>query len=112
MQPLDYLPRQSCATVLPAYLRLDRPTGRLLLHFDTDAITEAVRQQHFPADRFRVPASYRLPSWVVRGLELPAGVYRIVPGEYPALGDGEFTTLSVRITTAVTVRIPGLGVAA
>ena len=104
MLPLNYLPRQSCATVLAAYLRLDRPTGRLLLHFDTTAITEGVRQQHFPADRFRVPASYRLPSWVVRGLELPAAVYRIVPGEYPALGDGEFTTLSVGLTTAVGVR--------
>ncbi len=104
MQPPDYLPRQSCAVVLPAYLRLDRPTGRLLLHFDATAITEAVRRQHFPADRFRVPCSYRLPSWVVRGLELPAAVYRIVPGEYPALGDGEFTTLSVGISTAVGVR--------
>ena len=104
MQPPDYLPRKSCATVLLAYLRLNRPTGRLLLHFDATAITEAVRQQHFPADRFRVPCSYRLPSWVVRGLELPAAVYRIVPGGYPALGDGEFITLSVGITTAVGVR--------
>ncbi len=110
LQPPDYLPRQSCATVLPAYLRLDRPTGRLLLHFDTSAITKTVRQQHFAADRFRVPCSYRLPSWVVRGLELPAGVYRIVPGEYPVLGDDAFTTLSVRVTTAVGVRT--LGVAA
>ena len=104
MQPPDYLLHKSCATVLLAYLRLDRPTGRLLLHFDTGAITEAVRQHHFPADRFRVPCSYRLPSWVVRGLELPAAVYRIVPGRYPTLGDEAFTTLSVRITTAVGVR--------
>ncbi len=112
LQSLDYVPRQSCAVVLPAYLRLDRPTGRLLLHFDTSAITETARGQHFANDRFRVPCSYRLPSWVVRGLDLPAGVYRIVPGEYPVLGDGVFTTLSVGITTAVTARMRGLGVAA
>ena len=103
MQPLGYVPDTDCAAVVEAYLRLDRPTGRLLLHFSNDSINDTIRAQHFADGRFTVADSYRLPSWVVRELELPAAVCRIAPGRYPVLADDCFTTLSAGLTTAAVV---------
>lgn len=80
-----------------AWFRLDRPTGRLLLHFDRASMNGATRRRYF-ADGFRMDDDYRLPERLTRLLWLPPGVYSIAAGHYPALQDDTFITLSLRLT--------------
>ncbi|CAH0999752.1 hypothetical protein LEM8419_01052 [Neolewinella maritima] len=105
MQPVGFVPAADCARVVEAYLRIDVPTGRLLVHFTNTSIAPDTRQQHFSGAVFTVRDSYRLPSWVVEQLGLPPSVYRITPGRYPSLEDDAFTSLSVRLSGSVTVSL-------
>ena len=106
------VPESQCRNLVSAFARIDRPTGRLLLHIVTDTIAEAVRQLHFPTTGFRVRDDYQLPNWVTEALRLPPGDYRIACGRYPSLDDGTFTTLSFRLAQSATVSTPVLRLAA
>ncbi len=88
------------STCVPAYLRMDVPTGRLLLHVDDRAITPAIRKLHFPPPGFTVLRPYFLPTRIGDQLGLPEPDYRIATGTYPVLDDGTFTTLSLRLVSA------------
>ncbi len=95
----DHLPAGPCrSTCVPAYLRLDAPTGRLLLHFEDRAITPEVRRRHFPPGGFTLLHPYRLPPRLAEHLHLECRHYQLGAGTYPLLDDGTFTTLSLRLT--------------
>ncbi len=95
----DHLSTGRCrSTCVPAYLRLDTPTGRLLLHFENRAISVEIRRHHFPRGGFTVLHPYHLPPRFVEDLQLEGGPYQIEGGTYPLLDDGTFTTLSLRLT--------------
>lgn len=106
------IPESKCPHLVTAFARIDRPTGRLLLHIVSDTIAEAARQLHFPSAVFQVRDAFRLPGWVTEGLRLPPGDYRIACGRYPNLDDGTFTTLSFRLVQSATVSEPLLRLAA
>ncbi len=98
--------RQPCGEPVSAYLRVDRQTGRLLVHFLECSINPAVRDAHFRDDRFRVTDGYRLDPSVVAALGLPAGNHRIYPGSYPVMDDEHLLTVSLRLGEAAVLSIP------
>ena len=98
LHPSGTLLRGACTQVVTAYLRVDVPTGRLLLHVLSEGLDPEVRRRHFPQTGFTVREAYTLPEWVREALGLAPGRYRIAPGRYPTLEDGTFHTLSLRLT--------------
>ncbi|MBB4078464.1 hypothetical protein GGR28_001077 [Lewinella aquimaris] len=100
IEPESVLSTTSQSNGVRGYLRIDPPTGRLLIHFTNESLGEEIRQKHFPPAGFSLGHEVQLPNWLVAALRLPAGRHRIEAGSYPTLDDGTFTTLSVRISAA------------
>ena len=84
-----------CSAVATAYLRIDPPTGRLLIHILACSLSEEDRAFHFGDDYLTVDHSYQLSAAVRRAIGLPEGDYRISPGNYPILDDEDLLTVSV-----------------
>lgn len=91
----------SCSDRVSAYLRLDPYSGRLLIHFLTCSISDAVREKHFAEDRFMVEDGYPLGGQMARELRLVGDDHWINAGNYPLLDDGELLTVSVRVRQLV-----------
>jgi hypothetical protein len=81
---------------------MDEPTGRLLLHLETDTLNPDLRLRHFSEGSFRVEQAYLLPIPITEALGLD-GRYRIAAGTYPTLEDEGLIILSLRLATALYV---------
>lgn len=101
-----------CICWVSALLRIDGPTGRLLLHMDNLTLHELTRKRQFAADLFDMEVPFAVPLRIAEELGLPVENHAIAPGRYPILDDGEFTTLSLRLLKRKIVSFPGLRVAA
>jgi len=85
------------------YARLDRPTGRLLLHFLQSGANG--RREYFT-----VPAECLISPTVARLLELGRGRHALRPGKYLLLTDDFFATASVGLrATETTGQSPAIG---
>ena len=89
--------RPACGPSIPAFVRLDAPTGRLLLHLESCAISPMLRRRHFADGLLRVADACRLSATLVTDLGLPEEPFYIAPGRYPVLDDGTFLTLSLAL---------------
>ncbi len=87
--------RDACPNSLTAYCRLDEPTGRLLLHIDSDTLTPKMQSRHFRGGYLRIPLPFVVPAWVQEWLEVGNTRPRIPAGNYPVLDDGTFLTVSL-----------------
>ncbi|THH42074.1 hypothetical protein [Neolewinella litorea] len=92
--------RPACPDGLPAYLRLEPVTGRLLLHLLTAAVTPFLHRRHFPDGCLTLPQDYALPRALTDALGLPEGPHDIAAGTYPILQDEVFVTCSFRLGAA------------
>lgn len=90
-----------CPARLPAYLRVDAPTGRLLLHLDRTALAPQLYRRHFPDGRLWLPGPVPLPAEVLHALGQP-GPRCLPPGRYPTLEDEHFITLSLPLARSAT----------
>lgn len=98
---MDMMPKISnsgCENCLPGYLRLDLPTGRLLLHFVASSVDQKIYQRFFQKQTFRMDEDFLLPANIVKLLKLPQRTVIIEQGAYPVLNDDRFLTLSLRIS--------------
>lgn len=78
---------------IPCFVRLDEPTGRLLVHFARRA--PGVRDLTFPEGHFAVNTKYSLPKEV--GFR-SGGTCWVEPGRYPVLSCDNFLTVSLRLS--------------
>lgn len=95
-----------CNNTTVAYLRIDRPTKRLLLHFLSCSFNESCGQRFFASGAFRMDEGYLLPGEITTALtgnEQPKALC-IEKGTYPILTDQHFHTVSLRISTAAAAR--------
>lgn len=95
------LPLPSCKNRTIAYLRVDLPTGRLLVHFLNSSITDECAAHFFKSGVFHISEDYILSPEVVSALYPGQRIKncRIRSGNYPVLNDDHFVSLSVRVTT-------------
>lgn len=93
------LPLLSCKNRTMAYLRIDQPTGRLLLHFVNSSITEQCAAYFFASGSFHITEDYILPQAVAAALcpDWQTKDCRIKSGSYPVLNDDHFVSVSVRV---------------
>lgn len=95
-----------CDNKTVAYLRIDPPTNRLLLHFLSCSFNEACEQRFFAEGEFRMDGDYLLPNEITTVLlnkEKPES-YLIEKGSYPILIDEHFHTVSLRLSAATAVQ--------
>jgi hypothetical protein len=95
-----------CDNKTVAYLRIDQPTNRLLLHFLSCSFTDNCEERFFASGTFKMDGDYLLPKEISSALtnsEDPTN-YRIEKGTYPILIDDHFHTVSLRISAAVAVQ--------
>ena len=86
---------KASATRPRVYARLDRPTGRLLLHFvRTGAQGNCVLLR---GDVLDLSEGSTINSQLAHQLFLPADHCNLRPGKYPLLSDQRFLTASVEI---------------
>lgn len=89
-------PEVSTPTVV-AYLRIDKPTGRALVHFVRNSIPEVSWRLCFAKGLFSVSDDYSLSTGVIEALGWKGNKYEVTKGFYPLLEDAEFITASLRI---------------
>jgi hypothetical protein len=89
---------KECRSV-QAYLRIDLPTGRLLLHFVTGSLATPCAMRHFANNSFRIEEDFQIPMPVVKALALDGGYQSIFmeKGIYPTMQDANFYTVSIRL---------------
>lgn len=95
-----------CDNKTVAYLRIDQPTNRLLLHFLSCSFNNNCGERFFSRGDFRMDDDYFLPkevSSVLTNNEASIN-YRIEKGTYPILIDEYFHTVSLRISVAITIQ--------
>lgn len=102
--------RLSCKNSLLAYLRVDAPTGRLLIHFVAESITPSCAEYFFSGGVFTLPDDFQLPAGVVAALNLDprAADYRLQKGRYLVLDDDYFATISLRLTSVARAEVRAL----
>jgi hypothetical protein len=91
-----------CDNKTVAYLRIDHPTNRLLLHFLSCSFNENCKNRFFARGEFRMDDDYLLPleiSTALTNSESPTK-HCIEKGTYPILIDEHFHTVSLRISVA------------
>lgn len=86
-----------CQHWVSAYLRVDAPTLRLLLHIRAASISDSTRDIFFPTSGFVVQHPYRLKTSLIDQLGLEGEEILIAPGNYPILAVDDFTLLSLRL---------------
>lgn len=89
----------SCRNKIAAYLRVDEPTGRLLIHFLKSSVSAECADYFFSGGVFRVEDDYVLSAEVASALLVgePIGDCRLLKGIYPVLSDDHFLTISVKL---------------
>lgn len=92
-----------CGNTTVAYLRIDPPTNRLLIHFLSCSLNDEVTTRFFESSTFRMDDDYYLPKNVGRSLTVGSTPkeYCIEKGNYPILADEHFHTVSLRLTQAM-----------
>lgn len=93
----------NCKDCLACFLRIDAPTGRLLIHLPVTSISKTARQRFFSADTFRIDDPFYLPKAISAALAISANGYYIDKGEYPLLDDAHFLTVSLRLKAVATI---------
>lgn len=76
-----------------------RPNGKkeMHIHFMNYSLSARQYKKYFPGDSFVVEAPYSLPRALCRALGYGEASLAIQPGTYPALNDGMYHTVSVKI---------------
>lgn len=94
-----------CGNVTVAYLRIDPPTNRLLVHFLSCSLNEESAARFFKSTTFRMDDDYYLPKDVARSLTAGGAPkeYCIEKGDYPILVDDYFHTVSLRLAEAMEI---------
>lgn len=102
--------RLTCKNSLLAYLRIDIPTGRLLIHFVAESISPSCAEYFFKNGVFMLPDDFQLPAGVVTALnlDLQAADYRLQKGKYLVLNDDYFSTISLRLTSVARAEVMAL----
>ncbi|MTB50705.1 hypothetical protein [Lewinella sp. W8] len=95
-----------CDNLVAAYLRLDPPTGRLLLHFLGCSISPDCRQRFFANRSFRIEDDFPLPIPVMDALNLGGHSFYLERGDYPLLEDDHFLTVSLRLGSTAALGVP------
>lgn len=92
-----------CNNKTTAYLRIDPPTNRLLVHFLSCSFNDECAERFFQEGVFRMDEDYHLPLNISRALTNSETVasYRIEKGNYPLLVDDHFHTVSLRLARIV-----------
>ncbi|PPK85811.1 hypothetical protein CLV84_2718 [Neolewinella xylanilytica] len=105
---LDGIPaaHAHCRDWCQAYLSVDEPTGRLLLHFVRSTVSERSFDHHFASGYLQLQDPFRLPSDVARRLALTERDNIIVPGRYPVLGGEDTLLVSCRLAIPVVRCLP------
>lgn len=95
-----------CDNKTIAYLRIDQPTNRLLLHFLSCSFNDNCGERFFACGDFRMDDDYLLPKEISSVLTNSEDTtsYRIEKGTYPILIDEHFHTVSLRISAAVAIQ--------
>jgi len=91
--------RGFCDNKTIAYLRIDPPTNRLLIHFLSCSFNTDCAQRFFREGTFRIDDDYYLPQEITRALTNAETIsnFRIAKGLYPMLIDDHFHTVSLRL---------------
>jgi hypothetical protein len=84
------------ASVL-AYARIDRPTGRLLVHFLRQSLPAQQLVSAFSRNQLSISSEGTIAPAAARLLGLPEGHYTLPTGQYPVLTDDHFATVSLRL---------------
>lgn len=95
-------PQLNCENRAIAYLRIDRPTGRLLIHFLKKSMSKGCINYFFGAGHFKMKDDFLLPEGVSSALILKKKgmTYRVEKGDYLILSDDHFLTVSLRLSAA------------
>jgi len=96
-------PQANCDNRTVAYLRIDQPTGRLLIHFLHQSMSEGCLNYFFGKGLFRMKDGFVLPTSVSSALMLTSerGACRVEKGDYLILNDDHFLTVSLRLSVGV-----------
>ncbi|WP_020568812.1 hypothetical protein [Neolewinella persica] len=102
MRVISGTTHNGCNNCLRGYLRVDIPTGRLLLHFPTSLIKGNLQQRFFNNQLFRMDDDFVIPTSIAKNLGYTGETVKIRRGTYPVLNGEQFLTLSLRISVAAT----------
>jgi hypothetical protein len=102
MRVISGITHDGCNYCIMGYLRIDIPTGRLLLHFPISWINEHLRQRFFNNQLFRMDDDFVVPKSIAKGLGFTKEAVKIERGTYPILDDEQFLTLSLRTSVTAT----------
>jgi len=97
-----------CDNKTVAYLRIDIPTGRLLIHFLTCSFNADCADRFFRAGNFRMDDHYFLSKEIANALSLDRAQqsFYVEKGNYPILIDEHFHTVSLRLSNTEASEIP------
>jgi hypothetical protein len=102
MRVISEVTHDGCSNCLTGYLRVDIPTGRLLLHFPISLIKGNLQQRFFNNQLFRMDDDFVIPKSIAKGLGFTRETVKIECGTYPILNDEQFLTLSLRVCVVAT----------
>ena len=102
MRAISEVTNTGCSNCLTGYLRIDIPTGRLLLHFPIFLISGKLHQRFFNNQLFRMDDDFVIPPTIAKNLGYTKDVVIIERGTYPILNDEHFLTLSLRLSVVAT----------
>jgi len=102
MRAISEITHAGCNNCLVGYLRVDIPTGRLLLHFPIFLIEGKLHQRFFNNQLFRMDDDFVVPKSIARSLGFRKEMVTVERGTYPILNDEQYLTLSLRVSAAVT----------
>ena len=104
----DPAPRPGCRDWCRAWLEIDRPTGRLLLAFDRDSISDRTFDHHFASGLLKVQQAFRLPDGLADRFGLASSCRDIPAGGYPVLEMPDILLVSCRLSGGQIRVLPGL----
>ena len=96
-------PQANCENRAVAYLRIDKPTGRLLIHFLNQSMSQGCLNYFFGQGVFKMKDGFILPTSVSSALMLNSerGACRVEKGDYLILSDDHFLTVSLRLSVGI-----------
>lgn len=106
--PENTSPENYTSSSLCAYARIDKVTGRLLIHFIKKSSKRAYKFLQFFTNELIIREACVLETTVFETGVLERSKYVLSPGTYPLMDDVHLLTASVRLTPQVKTRASAL----